>query len=503
MVGRALKWLLLGDGTEGLNPQYDIQNILNDRLYPNVKPQNTSYPCVVYTIEKTSPDKIKELRAVNNRVSIDLHILSKEYSELSVLTTLISSQLHRYENSYNSASTVSVGYGTPDTNSPYSFGAFAPASTGKIQYVGGLQIQLIELISIIESYDDKLEIYKNTLTFDLLYIDDLGNWGADVNIKLTDLNLMSSSIAPYPTADPRFKQPIDIDDGINYIFSPSLLQPSPNIDNTTLDNVYEHFKDPSMSANTNRPTLKKDVFNPPKYNGNNFIQFDTDKYLESNFSTNRIFRKYKELTFFTVLKIPNSLASDKQIGVLYKKSSTSQVTSLIYFATQVLYGGSLIKLIGGGMALQNNAGADEGRGFNFFNLTSVPALGINPDLSFEDPFYFAVSFKRKEGDNTYLEGQWEMINSANFTLYGDTNSYNDWDDNSPTYFKESFFNFSTLHSDVTSLDTNGAGTINLNEPFDMYDFVMWPEYMIFGSNKYIQIKRQIIEKHSMYNRTSN
>ena len=34
MVGRALKWLLLGDGTEGLNPQYDIQNILNDRLYP-------------------------------------------------------------------------------------------------------------------------------------------------------------------------------------------------------------------------------------------------------------------------------------------------------------------------------------------------------------------------------------------------------------------------------------------------------------------------------------
>ena len=32
---------------------------------------------------------------------------------------------------------------------------------------------------------------------------------------------------------------------------------------------------------------------------------------------------------------------------------------------------------------------------------------------------------------------------------------------------------------------------------------MWPEAITFGSNKYNEIKRQIIEKHNMYQRITD
>ena len=70
-------------------------------------------------------------------------------------------------------------------------------------------------------------------------------------------------------------------------------------------------------------------------------------------------------------------------------------------------------------------------------------------------------------------------------------------------YKEYNFNFETIHSDITSFDTRGAGTIDANAPINIYDFVLWPESITFGSNKYNQIKRAITEKHNMYKRTSN
>tara|TARA_R100001443_G_scaffold117452_1_gene143002 strand:+ start:9556 stop:11073 length:1518 start_codon:yes stop_codon:yes gene_type:complete len=505
MVGKALKWLLLGDDTSFDNPQYEIQNILNDRLYPNVKPQNTSYPCVVYTIEKTSPDKIKELRSPNNIVSIDLDILSKTYSDISSLSTLISNQLHRYKNSYNSATSVSVGFGFPISSIPYNFGDFPPPSTGDVQYVGGLQIQFIELISITESYDEKLEIYRSTLNFDLVYVDDLSIWGADVNLKFTDFNLMAYN--PIATANPRYRQPIQINEQVNYLFSPSVLQSdNPNIINSTLDGVYENFNR-TMANNSSRPTLKKDISNPPKYNSNFYLEFDTSNYLKSQHGPNRVARKYKELTFFTVLRIPQSYDFGKCANVLFKENANTNSIASVFLYTEVQAGGTamqLTKFNGGGMALENNAGADNHRGFNFFSgIVSWPLFGMFTDLSFEDPFFFAVSFKLREGDNTVIEGQYELITSSDFTAYGDENEYSSWSDNATTYFKEGFFNFETIHTDIGSYDTLGAGTFNMNDPFNLYDFVMWPEALTFGSSKYLQIKRQIIEKHNMLNRITN
>jgi len=513
MVGQAIRWMLIGDAAQGNNPQSDIANLIGDNIYPNVLPQNKSLPAIVYTIDNNNPDKVKEKRALNNRVFFDIEIVDKSYAVVNQLSTLVINQLHRYTNSYNSNDSDGIGYGTTGGSSKY--GKFAPASTGTIQYVGGLQIQYLELRNAIESYDDKRYTYRNTLNFEIVFIDDLTTWGADTIIKLTDFNLMATNVGA--TDDPLYTQPLLIDQGVNYIFSPSVPDLSKNVINGNI--IYEHFYDPSGTSNTNRPTIKTSIENPPKYNSNNYLEFASSKYLLSSLS-NKLNKKYKELTFFCVATLPNSEVANTTncSAVLFKRNSTTENSGAVFFKTEIVgdpAAGGLVKFYGGGMALEDDgAGGEDYRGFNFIGgIVAWPLFGILDTLSFEDPFYFAVSFKRKIGDNTKLEGQYELITSSDFSIGGldnsfsfggDRNNYKEWSDNSINTFKEWFFNFETIHSDITSFDTKGGGGItDMNFPINLYDFVMWPESLTFGTNKYMQIKKDIIQKHNMFERTTN
>lgn len=491
--------MLIGFGADGYNPQYNIYNFIGDNIYPNIIPQNIGLPALCYRIEKNDPDKIKELRAPNNRVSIEIDIMDKSYAVVNQLSTLVINQLHRYTNSFNSNDSDSIGYGTTEGDNKY--GRFAPASTGDVQYVGGLQIQFLEFMSSTETYEEKLEVYKNTLLFDMLYIDDLTIWGADVVLKFDDLNLMAT-ISPSPY-DPVYTQPIEINQGANYLFTPSVLNVDNNkISSTTLDGIYENFY--GLPA----PIIKKDALNPPKYNEQNYLEFASSRYMLSSQATNRKNRKYKEITFFVVCSIPDSYSNDKGVAILGKRNSTTDAVCSIFFNT--ITTAISCKFVMGGTALEEDgAGGEEIRGFNFqASWVSIPSWGLMPNVSMEDPFYFAVSFKRKDGEATKLEGQYEWITSSDFSSsgFGDKNNYYSWSDTSSSAnkdFKEYFFNFETIHSDISSYDTKGAGTIALNDACNIYDFVMWPESLIFGTNKYTQVKREIISKHNMFNRTTN
>ena len=50
MVGTALKWLLIGYGADGNNPQYDIYNLVGNNIYPNIIPQNVGLPAISYSV---------------------------------------------------------------------------------------------------------------------------------------------------------------------------------------------------------------------------------------------------------------------------------------------------------------------------------------------------------------------------------------------------------------------------------------------------------------------
>jgi len=170
MVGQALKWMLTGYGTDGYNPQYDIYNFIGSNIYPNIMPQNVSYPALIYKVDRTYPDRVKGRRPLDNRVSIEIDIKDSNYAVVSQLSTLVMNQLHRYKNIYNSNDSDGIGYGTTEGSNKY--GRFAPASTGGIQYVGGLQIQYLAFDNLLETYDDKLNIYTNTLFVDMMFVED-------------------------------------------------------------------------------------------------------------------------------------------------------------------------------------------------------------------------------------------------------------------------------------------------------------------------------------------
>ena len=512
MVGQALKWMLTGYGTDGYNPQYDIYNFIGSNIYPNIIPQNVSYPALTYKIDRTYPDRVKGSRPLDNRVSVEIDIRDSNYSVVSQLSTLVINQLHRYKNTYNSNDSDGIGYGTTEGSNKY--GRFAPASTGVIQYVGGLQIQYLSFDNLLETYDDKLDIYTNTLVFDMMFIEDPTIWGADMMLKLEDLNLMSTNVGG--SDDPLYTQPIALNQGVNYLFTPCVFSDTDNVESSTLDGIYENFNDPSGTSNTNRPTLKVSANNPPKYNQQNYLEFSSSEYLLSSNASDRLARKYKELTFFSVVELPSSYNTAKGSSIVFKRDSTSDSSGGVYVFTDLTGDPSTTgtcTFYGGAIFLDDDgAGGETHKGVEMISgIISWPFIGLNEDLSMENPFYFSFNVKRDDGDSNKVTGTYEWITSSDLALEGSTttslggdrNHYASYTGTSSSGFPEYFFNFESLHSDISSYDTNGAGTINLNDAVNIYDCTLIPEYITMGDNRYNQIKQYILTKHNLYQRVTN
>ena len=442
MVGQAIKWMLTGFGTHGYNPQYDIYDVVGDSVFPDVIPQNVSFPALTYRIEKNDPDKVKGQRAPNNRITLEINVVDKNYSTVIQLTTLIKEQLHRYSNSYNSANSTTIGYGT--TTSTYQYGMYAPASTGDTQYVGGIQIQYLQFDSCIETYDDKLELFKNTLLFDMVYIDDPSCWGADLFFKVDDLNLMATNINP--TDDPLYTQPLALDNGINYLFPSSVLQVgSENINTTTYDGLYENFNDPSGTSNTNRPLIKTNTIDA-SFKNKNYIQFDSDKFLLSMFSNQRLNRKYKETTIFGVVSMPGSYSASKSSAVIFKPNSETSPSGCVYLSTVVAGDpsttGTVTFYLLGLVLEDDGAGTITHRGISIKSFFSWPFFGILADANFEKPTYIALSLVRDSSDTTKCKGEVEMIFSSDVDTYDDFNdnyfAYSDVCSGGSFFFRISF-----------------------------------------------------------------
>ena len=502
MIAQGLKYLLNGYNGNSYNPQHEIAQYVGDNVFPNVLPQNYGLPAIVYTIMGSIPSNVKEIRAIANTIDVDIDIVSDSYSEVNQLSVLVMSNLHRYKNNFNSNDSDSIGYGTP--TGVNTFGMYAPASTGAVQYIGGLQIVDLHFYNAVDSYDDKLELYRNTLSFNITYVDDPTIWGSDLYIKLQDFNLMATNIGA--TDDPLYTQPIALNQGVNYLFAPSVLTTGvTNISSTTLDGLYENFYDTTGTSNTNRPTLKISANNPPEFNQLNYLDFGVDKFLLSSHASDRLNRKYKEITFFSVFTLPNADTTTKSAALCFKQDSTSTESGaiVVYSAVSGTAPNHYANFGIIGMALEDDgAGGEIHRGFTCLQILSWPSLGINPSFSFESPVYISMSMSRST-DGTAIQGQVDIITSSDFTNYGDDNVYTGFDDTASTTFKEYFFNFESLHSDISNYNTNGAGTIDLNDELNLYDYLIWPEKITFGETKYLQIKRELIEKHNMYKRITN
>ena len=507
MIGQAIRYLLIGYGDKLLgsglrNPQSQVYDIVGDNVFPNVLPQDYGTPSIVYTIRDIEPSNIKSFRALANTIDIEIDIVSDSYAEVSKLSTLIINNLHRYTNIYNSNKDSTIGYGTSSyTASPDygKYGQYAPACTGSIQYVAGIQIIDLFFVNSTETFDDILENYRNTLNFKLTYINDIANWGADFYLKLDDLNLMATTSSG---GNPLYDQPISVDDGVNYIWSPSIYSDSDNIDFSipafSVNNEYPVFHDTTGTSNTNRPTLKRSADTPPKFNGLNYLQFGSSKFLTPVNQSIAANRNYKEMTFFCVITLPDSYSSAKGASILFKPSVVTSASGGIGVKSQIVGADVFFTFFFTALEDDGSGGKTEKSG-NLVTLNSNTASGTNPLLRFSEPVYFAFSISRTS--TTKLEGQVDIITASYRTKdwAGENNRFNIFSATSSTTWMEYFINFQTIHSNRTSYNTNGAGTINLNDELHIYDLAVVPKKLTFGSAEYSQIKNNILQKHKLSN----
>ena len=490
MVGSALKLLLSGNITTGDNPEFMLYELLGNNIFPNVVAQNYGTPAVVYTITSTEPAKIKYYRSLAITIDFDVDVLCESYSDLIKISTLIRSNLHRYKNSFNSSDSTQQGYGTPTTT----FGQYAPPSSNKIQYVGGLQIVGLNFINSNDYYDEKLELYRNTLNFNLTYIDDVSLWGTDLCINLDDLNLMSTTSSG---GNPLYTQPLSLNDGVNFLFCPSVYSNTNNVEATTLNGFYPAFEDTSGTSNTYRPNLKEDA------KKRKYLEFGENKLLNSIVEGFSTLRTYKEFTIFSVFSVPNSTYIPRETAITFVPSVdlSSQNTSLYCYNTNsggetgitIYYVYCTILKSDGSGGLTNQA-------VQLFNILKYPAIGLNSDIDFSEPVYFAFSLSKTS--DTQLKGQVYFITSSDFAIYGNTNIYTDLTVTSTgNNFKDYLFNFQSLHSDVTDFVALGDGTRDMNEALNLYEFAICPEKLPFGSSRFLQIQKYLLEKNQL-NKTS-
>jgi len=498
MVGQLFKYLLSCNSTNDDNPAFEILEILGTEgtstknIFPNVLPQNYGTPAIVYTITGNEPSKVKETKAIATTVEIELDIVAENYSVVNSLVNLIIPYLHRYKNTYNSATSLNIGYGTPNN----SFARFGPPCTGPIQYVGGFQIIDCYFINSVENFDEKLELFRNTLNFKLTYIKDITQFEPELYLKLEELNLMATIVNS--NDNPLYSQPIALNQGVNAIFAPNLhVSNNDNVVGDVLNGTYPLFKDPSDSSNTNRPILKQSVLNPPKYNKLNYLDFDISKFLAG--SAFLSLRKLKEYTFFSVFTLPDSKHATKGAAFFYKLSTdTGYEAASIYASSENTSGDSgytYFKIKG---TVLKSSGHE---GFEIFSILSWPFLGIDPNASFEDPIFIAFSLEKNS--DSKISGEYKLIMSSypNLNL-GDNGINSTWSrESSGGFDSDNLFVYSSIHTDVSSFDPNFGNTTPLNDKINIYDVSMFPEKIDFGTTKFEYIKRNIIEKHSMLNLT--
>ena len=482
MVGKLIKYLLVGYTDKQDNPQYNIAQYLSD------KPQNTPLPAATYTIEKKRPYKVKGHRGIANSADITINILSNSYSELTQITYLISSHLQHYKNAFNSNDLIDLGYGTPSEEpavytSDY-LGMYSPPSTGAINYVAGMQIITIYISNVVESYDEDLLQYSNTINLTIDFADDPALWGSDFFITTNDLNLMAYKPG---SGVLKYQQPALIDGDVDAIYTAGITTlNNPNINNGsyTIDNQYESF---ISQYPDDAPVVKAGAIN--------YLNFGTNAYLIAGNESGlgRLNRKYKEITFFCLFDMPESNGSaDKGAAIVHDANGGG-----FYAYTTQNSGGAAaggITTFKRGVRALDTAGDSFGANVGDI-VVSWPAFGMFTNYNWNEPVYMAFSMKRKESDGDFITGEFNEIIPAYIDYYFDR--FDDYQDNAPAageIVADYMWNFRQIHATDTAFDTQGFGTIDINSELNLYNIIVWPECLVFGSAKYNEIRRYLINK---------
>ena len=101
-IGRAL-YKILSDNTA-------VYNLVNDKISPNVMPQTTEFPFIVYDVTSVSPDSQKDSVATLDVVKVMVSGYADTYLQASKLGNYIKTALDRVSGNYNGVEIQSIDF---------------------------------------------------------------------------------------------------------------------------------------------------------------------------------------------------------------------------------------------------------------------------------------------------------------------------------------------------------------------------------------------------------
>lgn len=80
----------------------NIQSVVDTRIYPDVAPQGTDFPCLVYSKTSIEPNDTKSGASTNDRINIQLDVYGTTYQQTETLSTRVRTALDRYSGTLES-----------------------------------------------------------------------------------------------------------------------------------------------------------------------------------------------------------------------------------------------------------------------------------------------------------------------------------------------------------------------------------------------------------------
>ena len=74
----------------------NIQSVVDTRIYPDVAPQGTDFPCLVYSKTSIEPNDTKSGASTNDRINVQLDVYGTTYQQTETIATRVRTALDRY-----------------------------------------------------------------------------------------------------------------------------------------------------------------------------------------------------------------------------------------------------------------------------------------------------------------------------------------------------------------------------------------------------------------------
>ena len=80
----------------------NIQSVVDTRIYPDVAPQGTDFPCLVYSKTSIEPNDTKSGASTNDRINIQLDVYGTTYQQTETIGARVRAALDRYSGTLES-----------------------------------------------------------------------------------------------------------------------------------------------------------------------------------------------------------------------------------------------------------------------------------------------------------------------------------------------------------------------------------------------------------------